>query len=81
MKGTWKILKQAMNKEAKQTDIDKILIDDEESLTSKKFLNGLMTTLLRLVRSLLRVLQNRPSLHKNIFQKSAKMAINLSFIR
>ena len=51
MKGTWKILKQAMDKEAKQTDIDKILVDRKKSLTSKKFLNGLMTTLLRLVRS------------------------------
>ena len=30
MKGTWKILKQAMNKEAKQTDIDKILVDNKE---------------------------------------------------
>ena len=30
MKGTWKILKQDMNKEAKQTDIDKILVDNEE---------------------------------------------------
>ena len=30
MTGTWKILKQAMDKEAKQTDIDKILVDDEE---------------------------------------------------
>ena len=81
MKSTWKILKQAMNKEAKRADIDKILIDDEEITASKKFLNGLMTTLLRLVRILLRVLQNRLSLHRNIFQKSAKMAINLSLIR
>ena len=35
MKGTWKILKQAMNKEAKQTDTDKILVNDEE-ITDKQ---------------------------------------------
>ena len=35
MKGTLKILKQAMNKEAKQTDIDKILVDNEE-ITDKQ---------------------------------------------
>ena len=35
MKGTWKILKQAMNKEVKQTDIDKILVDNEE-ITDKQ---------------------------------------------
>ena len=35
MKGTWKILKQAMDKEAKQTDIDKILVDEEE-ITDKQ---------------------------------------------
>ena len=35
MKGTWKILKQAMNKEAKQTDIDKILVNDQE-ITDKQ---------------------------------------------
>ena len=46
MKGTWKILKQAMDKEAKQTDIDKILVDDEEITDKQEFLNGLMTTLL-----------------------------------
>ena len=30
MKGTWKILRKAMNKEAKQSDIETILFDNEE---------------------------------------------------
>ena len=30
MKGTWKILRKAMNKEAKQSDIETIFVDNEE---------------------------------------------------
>ena len=30
MKGTWKIIRKAMNKEAKQSDIETIFVDNEE---------------------------------------------------
>ena len=47
-------------------------------MTNKKFLNGLIITLLQLVRSLLRIAQNHPSLHWSISQKSTRVKINSS---
>ena len=77
MKGTWKSLRKAMKKEAKQSDIETIFVDNEE-MTNKKFLNGLMITLFQLVRSLLRTSHNHPNLPWRISQKSTRMRINSS---
>ena len=79
MKSTWKILRKAMNKEAKQSDILKqFLLITKKSMTNKKFLNGLTITLLHLVKSLLRISHNHLNLPWSISQKSTRMKINLS---
>ena len=75
MKGTWKTLRKAMNKEAKQSVIEAIFFITEKSMTSKEFLTSLVTTLLQLVRRLLRISRNCPSLHWSICQKLTRMRI------
>ena len=80
MKGTWKILKQAMDKEAKQTDIDKILVDEEEITDKQEISEWFNEHFVTIGEKLAKGIANRPSLHRSVFQMSAKMTINLNLI-
>ena len=73
MKGTWKILRKAMNKEGKQFDSETIFVNDKQEIFEL-----LMITLLQLVGSLLRISHNQPNLPWSISQKSTRMRINSS---
>ena len=56
LEGTWKILKQVMNKGVDQANIEKLLyITDRKLMTNKRYLRTLMIILLVLVKSLLQV--------------------------
>ena len=66
-----------MNKEPMQTDIDKILVDNEE-ITDRQEISEWFNYQFVMIGE--KLVHNHLSLYRSIFQKSAKIVINLSLI-
>ena len=82
MKGNWKILKKAMNKqEEKQTDIDKILVDDEEITErqeiSEWFNDDFVTIGEKLAKGIAKMSKSSQEYLSKVSQNSNKFKFNI----
>ena len=78
MKGTWKIFRKAMNKEAEQCDIEKIFVDNEEVNDKQEISEWFNDHLVTIGEKLAKDIPQSSSLHWSISQKSTRMRTNSS---
>ena len=62
MKGTWKILRKAMNKEVKQSDIETIFVNNEEVNGKQEISEWFNDHFVTIGEKLAKVSHNHPSL-------------------
>ena len=78
MKGTWKILRKAMNKEAKQSDIETIFADNEEVNAKQEISERFNDHFVTIDEKLAKDIPQSSSLPWIISQKSTRMRIDSS---